>query len=652
MADGAMPIAEDDGYSVERLRRQYTEFAADKREELEEQRTHRHYYHGDQFTAAELAELKRRKQPVVTTPRLTKKINGIVGLLERMRQDPKAYPRTPQQEQGADLGTAIIRYAMDEADWKAISPEVCLNAAVNGLGGIELNIVRGDNGDPDVGMGTVDPETFFYDQRSVRPDFSDARFMGIAKWIDLDVAQEMFPDKANEIAALVSSGPGSNPMQSEQLSDRETRWVNSNEKQLFLVEQWYLKGSQWRWCFYSYNVELAKGQSPFRDEKGKSISRFVMFSANIDHDGDRYGFIRHLKSPTDETNSRRSKALHIMHTRRIIATAGAVDDIEIARREAARPDGYIVVHPGDQNKFEFDDVSKAADWQSQVALLEESKNELEGFGPNPELLGAQDSNKQSGRAIALLQQAGIAELGPFILAYRGWKLRVYRAVWNIIQTTWTAERYIRVTDDDNVAQFIRLNGLQIDPNTGHPTMVNALGSLDVDIILDEGPDTLNIMEDTGDALRALAQNGVPIPPQALIEVSSLPQATKKKLQDMLEQANQPNPLMVKEAEAKIEGEQAKAEETRSKTLKNMADAHLMVADAMRGDPAEAAPQQEMPKPPSISIAFKDLPPEAQSQALMEAGIFIPPGALAVHQAEMARQQVAMKAASRPQPQAA
>jgi hypothetical protein len=42
-----------------------------------------------------------------------------------------------------------------------------------------------------------------------------------------------------------------------------------------------------------------------------------------------------------------------------------------------------------------------------------------------------------------LQQAGIAELGPFILAYRNWKLRVYRAVWNIVQQTWTAERYIR-----------------------------------------------------------------------------------------------------------------------------------------------------------------------------------------------------------------
>lgn len=651
MADGAAPIA-DEGYSVERLKRQYIDFAADKRDELSEQRTARHYYHGDQYTAAELAELKKRKQPVVTTPRLTKKMNGIVGLLERLRQDPKAYPRTPQQESGAELGTAIIRYAMDEADWKAISPEVCLNGAVNGIGGIELSVEPGDHGDPDVAMSTVDPETFFYDQRSVRPDFSDARFMGIAKWVDVDIAVEMFPDQEQEIRNLVSTG-ASMSGQSEQTQDRETRWVNSTEKQLFLVEQWYLKGGTWHWCFYSANVEFDKGQSPWKDEKGKSLCRFIMFSANIDHDGDRYGFIRMLKSPTDETNARRSKALHVMHTRRIIATKGAVEDVEKARREAVRPDGYLELNgAGEGFRFEFDDAAKATDWQSQIALLEESKSELENFGPNPELLGDQADQAQSGRAIALKQQAGIAELGPFILAYRGWKLRVYRAVWNIVQQTWTAERYIRVTDNDQVAQFIQLNGLQVDPNTGQPTMVNALGALDVDIILDEGPDTMNMMQDTYETLVALSQKGAAVPPQVLIELSSLDSTTKKKILGLLEQAQQPNPMAVKAQEAEVADAEAKAAETKSKTLKNIADAHATMAEMHRGpDPVAPAVAPEK-KPPSVAINFKDMPPEAQAQALQEAGIFISPQTLAIHAQDQMRQQAALKQASRPQQQAA
>jgi hypothetical protein len=44
-----------------------------------------------------------------------------------------------------------------------------------------------------------------------------------------------------------------------------------------------------------------------------------MFSANVDHDGDRYGFIRNLKSAQDEINMRRSKALHLLNSRRVIS---------------------------------------------------------------------------------------------------------------------------------------------------------------------------------------------------------------------------------------------------------------------------------------------------------------------------------------------
>ena len=55
---------------------------------------------------------------------------------------------------------------------------------------------------------------------------------------------------------------------------------------------------------------LDQGLSPFLDERNRPMNRFVMFSAYVDHDGDRYGFPRNLKGPQDEVNQRRSKALH------------------------------------------------------------------------------------------------------------------------------------------------------------------------------------------------------------------------------------------------------------------------------------------------------------------------------------------------------
>src|SRR6185503_16955430 len=117
--------------------------------------------------------------------------------------------------------------------------------------------------------------------------------------------------------------------------------VNTSLKRLRLVDHWDICKGKWCWTLYIGNTIMMQGVSPFHDNKGKTFPRFLMFSANVDHDGDRYGFIRNLKSAQDEINMRRSKALHLLNTRRMIIDKGALDDIEVTRREAAKSDGII-----------------------------------------------------------------------------------------------------------------------------------------------------------------------------------------------------------------------------------------------------------------------------------------------------------------------
>jgi hypothetical protein len=315
-----------------------------------------------------------------------------------------------------------------------------------------------------------------------------------------------------------------------------------------------------------------EGESPYIDERGKSFSKFLMFSSSVDHDGDRYGFVRNLRGPQDEINHRRSKGLHILNSRRVIADKGAVDDVERARIEWARPDGWLELNPG---KKALPDESQQ-DFAGQLQMLQEAKNEIENFGPNPALIG-QGIENQSGRAISLLQQAGIAELGPYILAYRTWKLRVYRSIWNILQRFWTAERWIRVTDDDGLAQFIQLNGMTTD-QYGQPAIANYIGSLDVDIIIDEGPDYVNMMADSYDTLLALVRGGQQIPPQILIELSPLQNSVKQKLLKIMDQAAQ-DPMQMQAKQVALQQEQAKTEEMKSKAVKNIVDAKKAVHDA-------------------------------------------------------------------------
>jgi hypothetical protein len=565
---------EDNQYwSVERCKKSYLDYLFNKTQEIEEQKEARRYYHGSHWTEKQIKELKKRKQPVVTFNRIGRKIDGVIGLIERLRQDPKAYPRTPDQDEGAELATAVLRYVLDEQEWKAKSPEVARDGAVDGIGGVEIEIIQGDQGDPDVGFEVVEPDSFFYDPRSFKGDFSDARYMGVGKWMDLDAAIEMFPDAEDDLRAVgtYSSELSSNP-------DREKRWFTEigSKRLVRLVEIWYRHKGGWCWAVFTGYSILMEGPSYLADNKKQPVCKYIMFSANVDHDGDRYGFVRNMKSAQDEYNHRRSKALHQINSKRIVLAQGAVQNIEEVRREWARPDGVVVVQSDDVGKgVKADDQS--FDFAGQLKLMENAVSELDNYGPNQALIG--DQNNQSGRAIQLLQQAGMAELGPFILGYRGWKVRLYRVIFNAVQKFWTGERYIRVTDNQDVMRFVALNKQGVDQN-GQPAVMNPIGSLDVDIIIDEGPDTINAQQDVYETLsQILPSVGKALPPPVmtaavgiLIESSALPASAKKQFRDAQAQASQPNPMAQRSAVAEVAGKEADVRKTDSETARNLADA--------------------------------------------------------------------------------
>lgn len=565
---------EESGYwDVGRCKKAYLDYLFNKTQEIEEQKDSRRYYHAVHWTAEQIKTLKKRKQPVVTFNRIGPRIDGVVGLLERLRQDPKAYPRTPKEEEGAELATAVLRYVLDESDWKAKSPEVARKSAIDGIGGVEIEIVQGDQGDADVSFEIVEPDSFFYDPRSFRPDFSDARYMGVGKWMDLDAAIDMFPDKEEDLKAVgtYSSELSSNP-------DREKRWFTEvgSKRLVRLIEIWYKHRGQWCWAIFTGYSILMEGQSYLIDNKKQTICKYIMFSANIDQDGDRYGFVRNLKSPQDEYNHRRSKALHQLNSRRLILAQGAVQDIETVRREWARPDGVVVVQSSSVTEgAKADDQS--FDFAGQLKLMENAVAELDNYGPNDALIG--DQANQSGRAIALLQQAGMAKLGPFILGFRGWKLRLYRAIWFAVQKFWTSERWIRVTDDQNVANFLGVNRQAMD-QLGRPVVVNPIGSLDVDIIIDEGPDYVNAQADLYEAMSQLLPmvSKALTPPETralvgiLINCSPIDATAKKQFRDAAAQANQPNPLAQRAQVAEVAGKEADVAQKQSVALLNTAKA--------------------------------------------------------------------------------
>ena len=279
-------------WSLAKCRQAYTTYLDSKRLEIEEQQNARRYRHGVQWTAEQIKILNERRQPVITYNKIGRKIDCVVGLVERLKQDPKAYPRTPQHQAGADLATAVLRYLMDRNNWNQIAPLVSEAAAVDGLGGIELELkevpaqrapqqqgkasygvlptqdVPAPEPDRDVIFGVVDNDGFFYDPRSFKHDFSDARYMGVGKWVDEEQLAELMPQFAEK---LKEGGTSSEELTSN--SDRDNRWFQQNGdfKQIRLVDIWFKVGKNWRWILFTGGTVLMQGESPFSRRERQAV---------------------------------------------------------------------------------------------------------------------------------------------------------------------------------------------------------------------------------------------------------------------------------------------------------------------------------------------------------------------------------------------
>jgi hypothetical protein len=616
--------AGNEAASLAKLRRQFMSYASIKDQEILEARQAWEYYHNKQWTKTELRELKRRKQPDIVFNRLKRKINGMVGVLRKLRTDPKAYPRTEAQEFGAEIATQTTRYILDASHFEDIETEVARDGGLAGIGVDEMELVQGDHGDPDIGFNYVDPRTFFYDPRSVKHDFSDARFMGTYKWCSIDEIEEMFPGFGEKVRGQANTSAVSSSYD----QDRDQLWSDDRER-VRLVDHWYIQSGVWWYCIYVGEIEIQRAQSPFYDEKNRSICKYFPFSYYIDDDGDRYGDFRIMKGPQDSINQHRSKAAWIMNARQIWmeedVAGGADGDIEKLRREVRRPDGVLVFPTGSLSSGAVQIQTGDAEFVKQTEYFNQALQEIETYGPNLALID-ESSRAASGRSLAIQQQAGMAELGPLLKNFRSWKLRQYRAAWCAAQRYWTTERWIRVTDDDRLKGFLPINTLAMDPQTLQTTIQNALGSIDVDILLDEGPDTETVTGDVNDMLMALTQAHVPVPPEMIIETSQLPSSKKDKLQAMLKDANQPDPAQEMAKKVALDGEMAKNQKVKADTAAATADIELTRAQTQKleVDAAVAAQQGELLQAQVFNAVLAAIQQAVQSGTIASMAAIQPP----------------------------
>lgn len=560
----------------------------------------RDYVDNKQLTDEEVQKLQKRGQPPIVLNVIRDRAGFLAGMEKKQRRDPKAYPRNnPDDVHAAEAFTDGMRYVIERADYQTRRSQAWRNITIEGFGGLELAAVRKEGAATEITINRIPWDRIFYDPHCSEPDFSDARYLGQVMWMDYDEAVtravsggQVDEDRAKEIFDTTLSQA---PARSRTYDDKPkwTVWADAKRKRVRIVMMWHKEADGWHYCEFTKSGKLAESAQPYVDQDGDSYCPWILESANVDRDNNRYGEVRHLIDPQDEINKRRSKGLHLLSVNGVIADEGAVDDVNAARRELAKPDFWITKNTG--TNLEIVKGTELA--AGQAALGAEAMAYVQQAGPNGALMG-KGVQDQSGKAIEAQQAGGLVQQSDLMDTLRRLDLRVFTVVASMMKQEWDGPMWIRVTDDDDSPRWVGLNETMwedpasgqsapestwkahfeqggnpgdpdqihrlqraVDPNTGQPALNNHVASLDMDIIVSDAPDTINL---DGDNYQAFLQlMGLKLPPAQLklaIEMHpGLHGKRKKQLQDMVDQAAKEPPPQGEQEAMKLKLEKMEAE---------------------------------------------------------------------------------------------
>jgi hypothetical protein len=542
------------------------------RELSERDRDYHDNFDDNHWTAKEKALLNKRGQPAITSNYIKRKVSTLCGGERRMRSDPKAFPRNPQDEQTATAATDALRFVGDQNKFNVVRSKVYEEMLVEGFGGADVVIEDTPRGEKKVSIKRVPWDRLFFDPHSSASDFSDATYKGIVIWKD---AKRTDQDVLGETLRTEGTTYDDRP---------KTAWVDSKRTRVRVVQIHYLHDGEWMVATFTKAGFIEEPVvSPYVDRDGRSACSLIMRSAYVDRENNRFGAVRDWISTQEEINKRRSKAVHQINSRQTFGNKTAIQDTAKAKLELAKPDGHVEINGGAEFGKDFGVLPTTDMSSGNMHLLQVAINEMQASGPNAAMAG-KAPGQQSGRALEAQMQAGSVEMEPLVDELRQWTREVYEAAWMRIRQFWTEETWVRVTDDDRNIKFVGLNKqvtvadklAQMQPEMraawmqqkgimpNDPRLQQVIGvenevsGLDVDIEIEEGPDISTLQSEQFETLAGLAKAGLPIPPDAIVEASSL-RNKETILKKMRGEGDEENPALMQAKQQMQEMQQAGAE---------------------------------------------------------------------------------------------
>lgn len=446
------------------------------------------FYDGLQWSEEDAQVLRDRGQAPLVINQIKPMVDWILGTEKRTRVDFKVLPREEDDVKAAEVKTKLLKYLSDVNRTPFNKSQAFADAVKAGIGWLEAGVNPDGDAEP-IYDRAESWRNVLYDSNSKARDLSDARYLFRWKWVDLDVAVAAFPDREEVLRAAANGSThaeeedemwylGARTTSSTEdwpIGGRRAR-LGSNggcpRERVKLIECWYRKPCrvcetdeygrtssrflmQMRMALMTEDALIMEGPSPYRHNRFPLVP---VWCYRRDRDNAPYGVIRNVRDNQEDLNKRASKALHVLSTNQIVAEEGAVQDWDMLRDEASRPDGIIVKRRGAELQL----IQDKALAEEHLRLMElDSRMIREVSGVTGENMG-RETNAISGRAILARQEQGSVVTAEVFDNYRYACQLLGELQLSLVEQFYTEPKVIRLVGERGRLEWIPVNQVQPD----------------------------------------------------------------------------------------------------------------------------------------------------------------------------------------------
>lgn len=556
------------------------------------------YYDSIQLDDEDLAELTDRGQPPLVYNLVKRVCDWIIGTEKRTRIDFKVLGRNKDEREvtGARVKSDILKYLNDVNKTPFMRSQAFKLAVISGLAWLEDG-VRADPEEELIYSGWESWRNLYHDSHDLSLDGSGAMYMHRAKWLDLEVAQAMFPERGHLITTSSIGAIEAEDAEREQyylgnrisgqdyLAGMQNRYatlggfhgyLDNSRDRVRLIESWFRRPVRDRVMiakqlprfhgerynpqnddmrhalligdatvvdrvrmavYYMIATEshvLAMGRSPYRHNQ---FPFTPIYCYRRGRDNAPYGVVRGIRDPQDGFNRRMSKSIHVLSAYRVTMDSDAVDpkvmSYEDVRREAGRPDALIVKRAGKDIKVEQD--RGLAEGHMRLAE-QEAGLILDSSGVTADNLGM-ESNAQSGKAIIAKQSEGAAVTAEIFDNLRFANQIQGEKQLSLAEQYMTEERVIRITDYKGRPSWTKVNEIVDDPASGQVRVLNDLTATKSDFVIDQQDYNTSLRQAASEQLMDMAAKMAQFDPKIGLRIMdmAIDQSNLPDKDDMLKQ---------------------------------------------------------------------------------------------------------------------